>query len=73
MERFKRNKLPPKMPKPRGQRITISAFVDANHARNTVMRHLHTGITIYVQNALILWYSKRQNMVEVSHEAECNK
>jgi hypothetical protein len=26
--------LPPKMPKPRGQRVTISAFVDANHARN---------------------------------------
>jgi hypothetical protein len=48
--------LPPKMPKPRGQRVTISAFVDANHAGNKVMRHLHTGITIYIQNALILWY-----------------
>jgi hypothetical protein len=48
--------LPPKMPKPRGQRVTISAFVDANHAGNKVMRHLHTGIIIYIQNALILWY-----------------
>jgi hypothetical protein len=48
--------LPPKMPKLRGQRVTISAFVDANHAGNKVMRHLHTGITIYIQNALILWY-----------------
>jgi hypothetical protein len=42
--------LPPKMPKPLGQRVTISALVDA--------RHSHTGIIIYVQNALILWYRK---------------
>jgi hypothetical protein len=28
--------LPPKMPKPRGQRVTISAFVDTNHAGNKV-------------------------------------
>jgi hypothetical protein len=55
-----------KMPKPWGQRVTISAFVDANHARNKVTRHLHTGIIIYVQHALILWYSKRQNTVEVA-------
>jgi hypothetical protein len=40
--------LPPKMPKPQGQRVTISAFVDANHAGNKVTRHLHTGIIIYV-------------------------
>jgi hypothetical protein len=30
--------LPPKMPKPWGQRVTISAFVDANHAGNKVTR-----------------------------------
>jgi hypothetical protein len=58
--------LPPKMPKPRGQRVTISAFVDANHAGNKVTRCLHTGIIIYVQNAPILWYSKRQNTVEAA-------
>jgi hypothetical protein len=50
--------LPPKMPKPPGQRVTISAFVDANHAGNKATRHSHTGtIIIYVQNAPILWYS----------------
>jgi hypothetical protein len=54
------------MLKLRGQRVTISAFVDANHAGNKVTRHLHTGIIIYVQNAPILWYSKRQNMVEAA-------
>jgi hypothetical protein len=57
--------LPPKMPKPRGLRVTISAFIDANHFRNKVMRCLHTGI-IYIQNALILWYSKRLNTVEAA-------
>jgi hypothetical protein len=59
--------LPPKMPKPRGQRVTSSAFVDANHAGNKVTRCSHTGtIIIYVQNAPILWYSKRQNTVEAA-------
>jgi hypothetical protein len=58
--------LPPKIPKLWGQWVTISAFVDANHARNKVTRRLHTGIIIYVQNALILWYSKRQNTMEAA-------
>ena len=30
--------LPPNMPKPWGHSVTISAFVDANHAGNIVMR-----------------------------------
>jgi hypothetical protein len=50
--------LPPKMPKPQKQRVTISVFVDANNTGNKVMRCLHTVIIIYFQNALILWYSK---------------
>ena len=44
----------------------MSAFVDANHAGNVVTRRLHTGIIIYVCNAVIIWYSKRQNTVEVA-------
>jgi hypothetical protein len=39
---------------------------NANHAGNVMMRHLHTGIILYVQNAPIVWYSKRQNMVEAA-------
>ena len=56
--------LPVKMPKPRGNPVTISAFVDANHAGNVVTRRSHTGIIIYVCNAPIIWFSKRQNTVE---------
>ena len=58
--------LPPKMPKPLGNPVTINAFVDANHANNVITRRSHTGILIFVQNAPIIWYSKRQNTVESS-------
>ena len=50
--------LPPNMPKLRGHPVTISAFVDANHAGNVVMRRSHSGIFLFVQNAPIIWFSK---------------
>jgi hypothetical protein len=56
--------LPPNMPEPRGNSVVISAFVDANHAGNVVTRRSHSGIFIFVQNAPIIWFSKRQNTVE---------
>lgn len=58
--------LPLHMPTPKGNAIDITCFVDANHAGNVVTRRSHTGILIYVQNAPILWFSKRQNTVESS-------
>jgi len=54
------------MPKPRGHLVIISAFVDANHAGNIVTWRSHTGIFIFVQNALIIWFSKKQNTVEAA-------
>ncbi|KAI2500467.1 Reverse transcriptase (RNA-dependent DNA polymerase) [Fragilaria crotonensis] len=58
--------MPPNMPEPKGKSVSISCFVDANHAGNAITRRSHTGIIIYVQNAPILWFSKRQNTVESS-------
>ena len=58
--------LPPKMPEPLGHAVSIHAFVDANHAGNVVTRRSHSGIIIFVNNAPILWFSKRQNTVESS-------
>lgn len=58
--------LPPKMPTPRGNSVDIHCFVDANHAGNTVTRRSHTGILIFVQNAPIIWFSKKQNTIESS-------
>ena len=56
----------PNMPEPRGQPVVVSCFVDANHAGNVITRRSHTGMLIYVQNAPIIWFSKRQNTVESS-------
>jgi hypothetical protein len=53
-------------PDPLGKSVDISCFVNANHAGNVIMRRLHTGILIFVQNALIMWYSNKQNTVESS-------
>ena len=58
--------LPPDMPKPLGNPVDISVFVDADHAGNRVTRRSHTGILIYCNLAPIIWYSKRQNTVETS-------
>jgi hypothetical protein len=54
------------MPEPKGKSVITSCFVDANHAGNVVTRRSHTGILLYVNNAPVQWYSKRQNTVESS-------
>ena len=54
------------MPEPKGKSVTISCFVDANHASNVVTRRSHTGILAFVQNSPIIWVSRRQNTVETS-------
>lgn len=59
--------LPPRMPEPLGNPVTLHGFVDANHAGNVVTRRSHTGgILLFVQNSPIQWLSKRQNTVETS-------
>jgi hypothetical protein len=58
--------LPPGMPEPRGKAVDITCFVDADHAGNTVTRRSHTGILIFVQNAPIIWWSRKQNTCESS-------
>ena len=58
--------LPPNAPPPRGKDVRIASYVDADHAGNLVTRRSHTGIIIYLNNAPIIWFSKRQNTVESS-------
>jgi hypothetical protein len=58
--------IPPNAPEPRGQSVSMSCFIDADHVSCCVTRISHTGILIYVENAPIIWYSKRQNTVESS-------
>jgi hypothetical protein len=56
----------PKMPEARGLAVTMSCFVDADHAGCRDTRRSHTGVIVFVNRAPILWYSKRQTTVETS-------
>lgn len=58
--------LPPRMPVARGLPVKISCYVDANHAGNMITRRSQTGFLIFINNAPIIWYSKRQNTIESS-------
>lgn len=58
--------MPPDMPEPRGNSVKVGCYVDADHAGNLMTRRSHSGIFIYLNNALVQWFSKRQNTVESS-------
>ena len=57
---------PPGMPEPLGVPVSSTGFVDSDHASNVVTRRSHTGYMIFVMNALIASFSKKQNTVESS-------
>lgn len=59
-------KIPPNAPTPRGNSVDINCFVDSDHAGNRVTRRSHIGILIFLNNAPIMWFSKKQNTVETS-------
>ena len=54
------------MPEPRGNYVTTSCFVDADLAGNKVTRRSQTGVLIFVNQAPIHYYSKKQPTVEIS-------
>ena len=54
------------MPQPRGLGFVMSAKVDADHAADTVTRRSRTGFLVYLNCALIFWFSKKQNSCESS-------
>ena len=58
--------LPPKMPAPLGNTLDITCFVDSDHTGDVVTRRSHTGIIIFLNNAPVIWFSKKQKTVESS-------
>lgn len=58
--------LPTIMPEFRGKPVVITCFVDSNIAGNVITRRSHMGILIFMQNAPIIFYLKKQNIVEAS-------
>jgi hypothetical protein len=58
--------IPTNRPEPRGRSVVTCCYVDADHASCLATRRSHTGVLIFVNEAPIIWYSKRQNTVESS-------
>lgn len=58
--------MPANCPKPLGFGIIMQAYVDADHAADTITRRSRTGFIVYINNAPIYWSSKKQNSVETS-------
>ena len=60
------NEYPQNMPEPRGLGFTIKAKVDADHASDSVTRRSRTGFLVYINSALVYWFSKKQTSIESS-------
>ena len=58
--------LPNNMPTSFGMKAQITAYVDADHAHDTITCRSVTTILIFVNNTPMRWYSKWQRTVETS-------
>jgi hypothetical protein len=56
--------LPPNAPKPLGKPISIRIYVDADHAGDQLTRRSRTGYIVFLNSAVINWYSKKQGSIE---------
>ena len=63
-----KKKIPDNAPELRGIGFTMRAFVDSDHAGDTVTRRYRTrtGFLIYLNSVPIYWYSKKQTSIETS-------
>ena len=53
-----KEELPVDMPKPLGEAIQMTAFVDSDHAGNLITRRSQTGYILFCNQAPITWYSR---------------
>ena len=58
--------IPHEKPQARGKPIVLRMYVDSDHAGDTLTRRSRTGYIIYLNNAPIIWHSKRQSTIETS-------
>ncbi len=58
--------LPPNQPQCKGNKVRITAYVDADHAHDQLTRRSVTGIILFVNNTPVKWMSKKQKTVETS-------
>ena len=58
--------MPSNMPESRGFGFVMRAYVDADHACDTITRRSRTGFLVYLNMAPIYWLSKKQTSIETS-------
>ncbi len=56
--------IPPNAPKPLGKPVDICLFIDSNHAGDKQTKRSQSSLSIYVNTAIIDWYSKSQSVIE---------
>jgi hypothetical protein len=56
--------IPSNVPKPLGKPVVIRFFMDADHAGDRVTRRSRTGFIMFINSAVINWYSKKQGSIE---------
>ena len=61
-----KEELPPNMPEQRGQGLTTSAYVDSDHAGDSLTRRSRSGFLVFLNCSLIYWLSKKQTAIETS-------
>ena len=58
--------IPPKAPDPRDKEVDLRIFVDSDHTGDKLTRRSRTGYIIFLNNAPIVWLSKKQATIETS-------
>ena len=54
------------IPTPKGAKIRLTIYKDADHAHNTLTRRSVTGILLFLNNIPVRWISQWQKTVETS-------
>lgn len=52
------DEIPPCMPSPLGQGVSINCFIDADHAGNSVKKQPHAVVMIFINMASITWFAE---------------
>ena len=58
--------IPSNAPTPYGKEIVTHCFVDVHHAGDKLSQRSRNGFIIFVNGAPIVWYSKRQAVIDTS-------
>ncbi len=61
-----KEEIPTNAPAPRGRAFTMRAFVDSDHAGDSITRRSRTGFMVFLNSSPIYWFSKKQGSCETS-------